>query len=274
MNAPELYEKKIITDPELPVQINTHRVSRQGPYFDPHWHEYLEMHYYFRGEGQFVLDQTPLEVSGDTLVIANANELHQGICLKTPLEDCRIIFRSEDISPELALPNPIFANVIRDDGHIREIFQALQQEEETRLLGYKAACKGLVAQLLVYLSRNYVTETLSPEDSLRRKKNRDRLNQVLLYMESNYMNAFSNQELADMVYLSKDRFEHFFRENIGISPRQYVNELRLKKALQLLQRGEMSNSEIAQAAGFRDYNHFGRLFRNFYGCTPNQMRGR
>ena len=199
MNAPELYEKKIITDPELPVQINTHRVSRQGPYFDPHWHEYLEMHYYFRGEGQCVLDQTPLEVSGDTLVIANANELHQGICLKTPLEDCRIIFRTEDISPELALPNPIFANVIRDDGHIREIFQALQQEEETRLLGYKAACKGLVAQLLVYLSRNYVTETLSPEDSLRRKKNRDRLNQVLLYMESNYMNAFSNQELADMV---------------------------------------------------------------------------
>lgn len=274
MNAPELYEKKLITDPELPVLIETHRVSSAGPFFEPHWHEYLEMHYFFRGTGQFLLDQQLVEVTQGTLVIANSNALHQGFCLSAPLEDCRIIFRAEDISPELAQLHPLFAQVIREDEALHQLFHALQQEEEGKQLGYKAACKGLVAQLLVHLSRNYVTQTLSFEDSLRRKKNRERLNQVLLYIEQNYMNPFTNQELADMVYLSKDRFEHFFRENMGLSPRQYVNALRLKKARQLLQRGELSSSDIAQAAGFGDYNHFGRLFRKAYGCSPKELRGK
>ena len=44
--------------------------------------------------------------------------------------------------------------------------------------------------------------------------------------------------------------------------------MRLKKAMHLLKSGNYSAAEVADAVGFSDYNHFGRLFRRYYQCTP------
>ena len=53
-----------------------------------------------------------------------------------------------------------------------------------------------------------------------------------------------------------------------MAPLQYMNEVRLKKAMHLLKSGNYSAAEVADAVGFSDYNHFGRLFRRYYQCTP------
>ena len=55
-------------------------------------------------------------------------------------------------------------------------------------------------------------------------------------------------------------------------PLRYLNSLRLRKARNLLQNKEHSVTEIARVVGFNNYNHFGRLFRKRYGCTPNDVR--
>ena len=49
-------------------------------------------------------------------------------------------------------------------------------------------------------------------------------------------------------------------------------DMRLKKALSLLENGEHTVTEVAESIGFRDYNHFGRLFRKRYGCTPYDVK--
>ena len=63
-----------------------------------------------------------------------------------------------------------------------------------------------------------------------------------------------------------------FREVLGVSPLRYINELRLKKTLSLIRGSDSSIADIASAVGFTDYNHFGRLFRKYYGCSPKQMQ--
>ena len=75
-----------------------------------------------------------------------------------------------------------------------------------------------------------------------------------------------------MVCLSEDRFGHLFREGVGQPPLQYINAMRLRKALNMLKTNQYTVTEVADAVGFRDYNHFGRLFRKQYGCTPNEIK--
>ena len=49
----ELYEKKILKDEEFPIQLFINRTNRKGNYFDPHWHEHIELHYVVSGRGIF-----------------------------------------------------------------------------------------------------------------------------------------------------------------------------------------------------------------------------
>jgi AraC-like DNA-binding protein len=50
-----------------------------------------------------------------------------------------------------------------------------------------------------------------------------------------------------------------------------MNEIRMKKAMNLLKKKEGTVVEIADSVGFTDYNHFGRQFRRYYGCTPSEI---
>ena len=138
--------------------------------------------------------------------------------------------------------------------------------------GWKLACKGALLSLVCYLARHYAQEKLTDRESIRRRKNLERLNTVLRYIEANYPNNINNSELAELVHLSNDRFSHLFRESVGMAPLQYINEVRLKKAMNLLKNGGYTAVQVADAVGFSDYNNFGRMFKRYYGCTPLEAR--
>ena len=113
---------------------------------------------------------------------------------------------------------------------------------------------------------------LSEQDSARRRGKLERLNIVYQYIENHYPEPVTNRELADLIHISEGRFYHIFKENAGMAPLQYINETRLKKAVNLLKSGNFTATEVAGAVGFSDYNHFGRLFRRRFGCTPMEAR--
>ena len=165
----------------------------------------------------------------------------------------------------------VFQNHIQKDEVIKQLFLELCREEANQAPGYKQACKAIVTQLMVHLCRNYVVQTLSREDTRRQKKNRERCNRLITFIEANYANPIANQDMADLVHLSKDRFEHFFRENFGLSALQYIQNYRMKMAKKLIKERTTPVSQVAQMVGFADYNYFGRTFRNHFGCPPTQM---
>ena len=57
MQSLELYEQKIISDPEFPVQMHIDDVNRKGRYFSQHWHEHIELHYVLEGKPMLQLGQ-------------------------------------------------------------------------------------------------------------------------------------------------------------------------------------------------------------------------
>ena len=271
MDVMDLYEQVESPDPEFPVYMGWHSPEEKEEYFPAHWHESLELHYILTGESVIYINQSPVIAKEGDLVICNSNELHQGFCSAAPMESCRLLFSLEDISLELDNRGYVFQNHIQKDEVIKQLFLELCREEANQAPGYKQACKAIVTQLMVHLCRNYVVQTLSREDTRRQKKNRERCNRLITFIEANYANPIANQDMADLVHLSKDRFEHFFRENFGLSALQYIQNYRMKMAKKLIKEGNIPISKVAEMVGFADYNYFGRTFRNHYGCTPTQM---
>lgn len=268
----DLYEKKVLNDEELPVQLAYNSHTECGEVFGSHWHEHIEMHYILQGGAVFHIDQELYQVQAGDLIIANRNELHAGYSTSVPYEASLLVFDPIDISRELGEKNLRFQSLIRGDSQVRELFSRIFAERQQEQEGYRSLCRALVTELLVYLSRHYVTESMPAKDLNKRRRDLERLSPALAYIEQNYSERISVAQLAEVLCLSPDRLGHLFRDGVGQAPLQYINEIRLRKAMNLLQTEEYTVTEVAQAVGFFDYNHFGRLFRRRYGCTPNQVR--
>ncbi|MBS6196454.1 MAG: AraC family transcriptional regulator [Clostridiales bacterium] len=268
----ELYEQKILKDKEFPFQIYINKVNKKSCYFSPHWHEHIEMHYVASGECRIMLDQEEVHAHQGDLVIANSNVLHSGYCDGTPVEEMYLIFALEDISGELAEKNVIFPLLVKNQPEISQMMLKIREEYENQDIGWHQACKGGLLQALACLVRHEGTQMLSDSASIKRRKNLERFNTVNRYIGEHYMEPISNAQLANMIHLSEDRFNHLFKESMGMPPLQYINEIRLKKAMSLLKKGEFTATEVADAVGFSDYNHFGRMFRRHFGCTPMEAK--
>ncbi|WMJ87297.1 AraC family transcriptional regulator [Anaerocolumna sp. MB42-C2] len=273
MHDLSLYEKKIINDEEFPVQMFENRIRIPGTYCHPHWHEHLELHYVLKGNGIFYCNQKPLPVKEGSLVIINSNEIHEGISYTTDFHALVIIFEMGAFSKEIANYNVIFQSLIEADVTINELIMSIYEEENEKVPGYKVAMKGKLYELIAYLLRNYVAQQLSEKESISRIRNLSRLNTVIKYIQENYTEVITNSELADKIHISEYRFCHLFKEIMGQSPLNYINEVRLKKAYYLLDQKEMTVSQVAAAVGFQDYNNFGRLFRKHYGYPPTKVWG-
>lgn len=267
-----LYEKKVLSDEELPVQLAKNTHTECGEVFGSHWHEHIEMHYILQGGAVFHIDQERYEVQAGDLIIANRNELHAGYSTAVPYDACLLIFDPSDLSRELGEKSRRFQSLIRGDNHVRELFGRIFAEWEQEQEGHRPLCRALVTELLVYLCRRYEAERMPAKDMVKRRRDLERLRPALDYIEQNYAERISVNQLAQLLCLSPDRLGHLFRDGVGQAPLQYINEIRLRKAMNLLQTEEYTVTEVAQAVGFFDYNHFGRLFRRRYGCTPNQVR--
>ncbi|WP_300771462.1 AraC family transcriptional regulator [uncultured Acetatifactor sp.] len=271
MQSLEYYEQKIISDSEFPVQMFVNDVGKKVWYFNQHWHEHIELHYVLEGRTTLRLGQREIPAGEGNLVVVNSNELHAGYCDGTHMRVLVIIFDMGDFYKELADKNVIFQSLVERDETIDAIMSAIQKEYSEQRIGYRLICKGELLHLIVHLAREYAAEVLTERESDSRKRRLERLNTVLDYIQSNYTKQISNRELADIIHLSEDRFNHLFKESMGMPPLQYMNEVRMKKAMNLLKRKEGTVVEIADSVGFTDYNHFGRQFRRYYGCAPSEI---
>ncbi|MGC5328757.1 helix-turn-helix domain-containing protein [Brevibacillus sp. SYSU BS000544] len=81
---------------------------------------------------------------------------------------------------------------------------------------------------------------------------------------------YDSKSLADSVFLSESRLIHLFKEQVGISMKQYVLWQKLMKSITYMMSGE-SLTVAAVNAGFADSAHFSRTFKRMFGITPSEV---
>lgn len=89
-------------------------------------------------------------------------------------------------------------------------------------------------------------------------------------LSDDYQARLDVQGLAAAAGLSESRLQHLFKQQIGISLGGYQQWLRLRMSFQLIAQGERP-IDAAQEAGFSDQPHFSKLFKRFFGYSPNDL---
>ena len=96
--------------------------------------------------------------------------------------------------------------------------------------------------------------------------------QIKEYIDFRYAQPLSQQQIADQFYVSVSYLSHAFKKFYGVGMTQYVNQVRLEKAKELLVHSSLSIGQVARQTGFRDEKYFSRVFRQTVGCPPSQYR--
>ena len=92
------------------------------------------------------------------------------------------------------------------------------------------------------------------------------------YIKMNYAEQLEREELAAIADLSTSYFSIMFKKVTGCTPTQYITQIRLDKAKQLLQHSDKKVSEIAYEVGFQDPLYFARVFTKHTGIPPREYR--
>ena len=91
---------------------------------------------------------------------------------------------------------------------------------------------------------------------------------ALAYIREHYAEPVTVNDMAEQVALSPSSFSHLFREVTGRSPYQFLKELRLDRARELLLDGRLSVTDVSRRVGYSSASHFIKEFRSRFGTTP------
>ncbi len=99
-----------------------------------------------------------------------------------------------------------------------------------------------------------------------------RLRPVINFIAEAFKEKIRIDSLAEMIMVSADYFTKMFKDSIGKTPVDYINGLRINKAMQLLIDEDSSMAEIAEKIGFCNANYFHKIFKQYTGASPLAYR--
>lgn len=99
-----------------------------------------------------------------------------------------------------------------------------------------------------------------------------RLTGALALIDGRLDRAPTVEELAERCALSRNRFTELFKAALGQTPKQYLDQRRLRRAMSLLVHSDQAIAEIAEGLGFCDPFHFSKRFKRLTGESPSDYR--
>lgn len=96
--------------------------------------------------------------------------------------------------------------------------------------------------------------------------------QVMAALKGDYQHAWTLDEMAAILDISKFQLAHLFKEKIGVSPYSWLQLYRLVRAQELLMHTNRTITEIAYDSGFSSIASFNQLFKRLYGFSPRMFR--
>ncbi|MBQ8894347.1 MAG: AraC family transcriptional regulator [Clostridia bacterium] len=144
------------------------------------------------------------------------------------------------------------------EGDLPRLAAELIIELQLQRPGFRTACRGLLLGILTRVSRSAESQTA--------------IRQVCLAMAADYAKPITNEALARECGMSLSTFAHLFKQETGVSPREYLLQQRLSAARFLLENSYQPIGQVAAAVGFRDALYFSKFFHTRTGMSPTEYR--
>ncbi len=279
----ENYYCKDMPNKNFSIDIGLSKTWESGSNFKEHWHEHLQVFYFINGNGLFRCNKNSFNVIEGDVVIINSKELHYLESLKDGLKfyliriDLPFLFSDQVDLCQTKYLSPLsgnlilFKNLIRNDDEIVDCIKNIIKEYFKKEIGYELAIKSHLYNLVVLLLRHYTDKLVTKNQLTFKANNFERFYKVFDFIDSNYNKKISASTLSNIAHISTYYFCRTFKQMTGKTTTEYINEVRLKKSIELLKDGNMNITEIAINCGFNDVNYFSRLFKKRYGVSPTKF---
>ena len=252
-----------------------------------HWHEELEALVVEAGTARVSVNGADHLVKEGEGFFINAGALHgawpagEGSCLlRSVVFHPRLVGGSVDsifwqkyLGPLLCDPcRPcVFLGGARGweqaaSSAVQAAWQACAAEEA----GFEFAVREKLSALIFLLCQNCPAQQKSPSGKTLRDG--ERVKRMLQYIQQHCAEALTLAGIAQSASLSENECLRCFRSMTGSTPIQYLKQLRVQKAAELLASTDWKIADIGAACGFQEMSYFAKTFRELKGCTPSAFR--
>ncbi len=267
--------------------ISVHKSINKSGVSEPiHKHEFIELVYIVSGCGTQQVDGCEYDVSKGNMLFINYNQSHS-FSAENELIYVNLLMKPEFMSKELINSENIYEifslavfggfdisdkkePIVKFEGKeilvMEQIIENCIYEFEKKHSGYITVLQSYMQIIFTMLMRN-----------IQRKSEhmgyiKPVMPEIIKYIAENYSEKLTLKTLADKCFYNPAYFSRIFKECYGKTVTSYIREIRISKAIEMLENTDLATDNIIETVGYNDKALFYKHFKEYTGTTPAALK--
>ena len=271
-------ESLIHGTPDFPIAIYNNTFDKQYNLLAPlHYHSEFELLVATRGTLSVQMEETLYTIPEGEGVFINSGLIHMITSMDNIdhgflaiVFDFSLICSEHDTAFKKYI-QPIMNGTLKVPialpPHICKLVHSINDAYENASFGFELYTKQVLLEIFHTLVDNSETTSLPVQNTKSLL-----LKSVLDYVEKNYTDNISLEDMAQYVHISKEYLCRIFNAMSDTTPVEYLNRYRIRQSTNLLIRTTKNIADVALSCGFSNSSYFNKLFMRYMGCTPSEYR--
>ena len=254
-----------------------------------HSHDFWELSYVYEGRGTHYTKGSVMPIREKEFLFISPDTEH---CIVSPSKEngalvrvCNVLIRKEYMDKIIKKYRQIdcfadydftkmlgkaFCLQLSDDSRIvYNHMMAIAHEYNHPSDGGGDIIENCMINLLVYTARLYKEQTEKKQAADNKNEN---LDEMIKYIRSNFGGNLSLDFLAEQAHMSREYLSRKFKSYTGTNLSDFIAEVRIDRAKQLLRSSAHSVTDISAYCGYTSLGNFQRFFKKLVGCSPSEYR--
>ncbi len=224
----------------------------------------------YHSEQDVLLDNTPLRTGTTEMLLRDAVSKYN----KNKAWECFnevVASISSDVKPVPTIVKGFLEETLSEClNSIVPIIEKDCLDEINKKIKELAFCGDF--SMLKKAAREILQQMLESTQKIANDRNYFLIQKCINFVSEHYSEEINVDTLANIFHFNNSYFSTIFKKNIGVGLSDYIVDVRMQKALELLQSSSFKVYEVAQKVGYKDGKYFCKVFKNKHGVTPNYFR--
>lgn len=256
-----------------------HYIYKIGSYHY-NWHKELELLMVLKGSIEVCKDGKNYILSEDDLILINSNTGHASLAVEDDSIAMVIHLDTSFFKEYYDKIDYLDFNIVSNEKtRYNKEFETLRECASLMMLNYnnediesKLLYEKSFYDLIYTLIKNFPPNKIQNNQYIQYKNTFDSVDKMIKYIDKNYKNKISLDDLANVCNYNRNYISAFFKSNLGINFYDYLTRIRLREATLELGSSNKVISEIALSNGFSDIKAFNNYFKSNFKKTPSEYR--
>ena len=271
---------------QFPFLVSYQKLSEyESGSFMWHWHPEIEITYVQKGTMCYKVNHMVYHLKEGDIVFNNSGALHSGTmenqkdCAYIPVTfDSRLIYGFFQSTVNSKFVDPVIQDsmlpaICIDQSepwhkpfreYLLRIIDLDEKKPDFYELDITICLQSMWRLLLEHI-------TYEPQASRENSLEYDRIKKILSYIEENYQNKITLNDIAGHIHLCESECTRLFKRHMNTTLFAFLQEYRIERSLEFLQ-DDQPVSAVADKAGFSDPNYYSKVFAKIKGCSPREYR--